>query len=116
MSAHTVSHSLDHPTDSTSHLVTEAKVLLDKAWDDIQPVGLSLLGFTAANLSDASSVQLGLDLFGRDPTQVDSTMDEVRDKFGNKALTRGSLVNHRPIEMPLRWPAWIHRLDQRTVT
>jgi DNA polymerase-4 len=101
MSGHTLSSTLEHPTDSTQLMAAVARRLLGSAWDDISEVGLGLLGFTAANLTDAEAVQLGLDFSGRDTTELDSTVDEVRARFGTTSLTRGSLLDHDPLEMPM---------------
>ena len=70
-------------------------------WPRIEPVGLGLLGFTAANLSEQNAVQLGFDFSGRDRNELDSTLDAVRERFGGEALTRGSLLGRSPIEMPV---------------
>jgi DNA polymerase-4 len=100
MESHTMSSSVSYPTHSTARLLEEAKVLLDRSWPEIEKVGLGLLGFTAANLSDASEVQMGLDFSGRNQGEIDSTIDSIRNRFGNSALKRGSLLRHDPIEMP----------------
>ncbi len=101
MSTHTMSSSLENPTDSTAHLLAEAKLLLERSWPEIHRLGLGLLGFTAANLSEAAAVQMALDFTGRNINEVDTTIDAVRDRFGNSALKRGSLLKHNPTEMPV---------------
>lgn len=100
-SIHTLSATFDHPTDETSTMLAESRRLLSDAWPEVERLGMSLLGFTAANLSTATTVQLGLDFSGRDTTRLDATVDAVRDRFGSTSLTRGSLVGHTPLEMPV---------------
>ncbi len=101
MSVHSLSSTLEHPTDSTAAMTAEGKRLLGSAWDEIETLGLGLLGFTAANLTAADAVQLGFDFTGRDRSELDSTIDEVRERFGTTSLTRGSLIDDDPIEMPV---------------
>jgi len=101
MAGHTSSSTLEHPTDSTQLLASEARRLLAEAWDEISAAGLGLVGLTAANLTDAEAVQLGLDFTGHDTTELDSTVDAVRARFGAASLTRGSLLGHDPVETPL---------------
>lgn len=101
MASHTMSQTLDHPTDDTAVMLRSARELLSIAWPRIEPVGLGLLGFTAANLSEQNAVQLGFDFSGRDRNELDSTLDAVRERFGGEALTRGSLLGRSPIEMPV---------------
>ncbi len=101
MSSHTISHTLEHPTDDTAVLLEAARELLELAWPRIEPIGLGLLAFTAANLSEQNAVQLGFDFTGRDRTELDSTLDEVRERFGGSAVTRGSLLGRDPVEAPV---------------
>jgi len=101
MASHTLSSTLAHPSDATGVLLAEARRLLDRAWPEIREHGLSLLGLTAANLCDADLVQLGFDFDGRDTTALDSTLDEVRRRFGTDAVQRGALLGRRVQEAPL---------------
>jgi DNA polymerase-4 len=100
MAGHTLSRTLDAPTDSTADLLAAARRLLDGAWDQVAASGLGLLGVSAANLVDATAVQLGLDLYGKDPTGLDAAVDAVRERFGSDAITRGRLLGDTPLEMP----------------
>lgn len=101
MESHTMSATLDHPTDDTATLLASAQKLLDAAWSAIDPAGLGLLGFSVANLLERQAVQLGFDFTGRDRTELDSTLDAVHARFGNEAITRGSLLGRSPMETPV---------------
>lgn len=101
MGSHTMSATLDHPTDDTTTLLAGARKLLEDAWPVIDPTGLGLLGFSVTNLSERHAVQLGFDFTGRDRTELDSTLDAVHQRFGNEAITRGSLLGRTPIETPV---------------
>lgn len=101
MESHTVSATLDHPTDDTATLLVGARKLLDTAWRTIDRAGLGLLGFGVANLSERQAVQLGFDFTGRDRSELDSTLDAVHSRFGNEAITRGSLLGRTPTETPV---------------
>ncbi len=101
MTSHTMSTTLGHPTDDTETLLDGARALLDTAWSEIERAGLGLLGFSVANLCEVQAVQLGFDFSGRDRTGLDSTLDEINERFGDRAITRGSLVDRTPTETPV---------------
>jgi DNA polymerase-4 len=56
--------------------------------------GLTLIGVALTNLSDQGGVQLRLP-FER-LRELDATLDEIRDRFGAAAITRGTLVGRDP--------------------
>ena len=101
MGSHTTSVTLDHPTDDTTTLLTGARKLLESAWTAIEPIGLGLLGFSVANLSERQAVQLGFDFTGRDRPDLDRTLDAVQARFGDQAITRGSLLGRTPMQTPV---------------
>ncbi|MFV0315649.1 MAG: DNA polymerase IV [Microthrixaceae bacterium] len=101
MAKHTMSQTLDHPSDDTALLLSAARGLLDLAWPRIEPVGLGLLSFSATNLSEQHAVQLGFDFTGRDRTELDNTLDDLRERFGTAAVTRGSLLGRTSNEAPV---------------
>lgn len=101
MESHTRSSTLEHPSDDTATLLTGAQGLLDSAWPAIERVGLGLLGFSVANLSERAAVQLGFDFTGRDRTELDPTLDAVHARFGAEAIVRGSLLGRAPRETPV---------------
>lgn len=101
MSTHTRSSTLEHPSDSTATMADEGRWLLREGWEEIESLGLGLLGFTAANLTRSDAVQLGLDFSGRDRTELDSTVDAVRERWGTTSIGRGSHLGNDPFEMPM---------------
>ena len=101
MAVHSRSHTLETPSDSTTAMANEGRRLLGESWPEMESKGLGLLGFTATNLTRADSVQLGLDFSGRDRSELDSTIDAVRDRYGTSSIQRGSHLGSEPIETPV---------------
>lgn len=102
----TRSHSLDRATDDTAVFLAIARTLLADAWPIADARGITLVGVTFANLDDDDAVQLMLPLRtgddgspAREP--VDRVVDDIRDRFGSRALTRAVLL-HRDegVSMP----------------
>ena len=58
---------------------------------------LALLGLSVGNLAgtDRQPEQLILPFGRKDRSQLDHTVDLLRDRFGAKALVRGSLLHRR---------------------
>jgi len=56
--------------------------------------GLTLIGISLTNLCDRNAVQLALP-FDR-TSGLDSALDELRERFGTKAISRGALVGRDP--------------------
>ena len=87
----------------------ESRVLLGAARDlmeAVQPMlrvrGCTLVGLSLTNLEDVDAVQLALPVDRARTLALDAAVDDVRDKFGSKLLTRGVLLGREPgIEMPL---------------
>ena len=98
----TRSQTLDRPTASTADILAAARGLLAVALPELERRGLTLVGLSVSNLEDARTVQLVLP-FALDPRDaLDQALDEVRDRFGSTAVTRGVLVGRRPdLTMPL---------------
>ena len=64
--------------------------------------GLTLIGLTIANLDDDLPLQLCLPLDAADSGLLDAALDEIRNRYGAAAVTRGVLVGRRPeLTMPL---------------
>jgi DNA polymerase-4 len=83
-------------------LLGAARELLEAAMPIIRTRGCTLVGLSLTNLEDVDAVQLA---FGVDRVRtlaLDAAVDEVREKFGSAAITRGVLVGRDSgIEMPL---------------
>jgi DNA polymerase-4 len=97
----TRSHTLPHPTASTEAVLATARALLCAAAPTIEERGLTLIGLSVTNLTDARAVQLALPLNGRAPDALDTAVDEVRERFGSSSITRAVLLGRRDFAMPL---------------
>lgn len=94
----TRSHTLAEPTARTATVLFAARELLAAAEPMIEQRGITLVGVALSNLEDSASGQLALD----DRTEtLDSTLDDLRERFGTDAITRAVLLDHdeRP-ELP----------------
>lgn len=92
LSRETRSRTLPAATDRTDLVLAAARDLLDARWAHLREVGCTLVGVTVSDLTPADAVQLTLDLDGHDRRTLDHTLDEVRDRFGSRAVTRASLL------------------------
>ncbi len=98
----TRSHSLPQATASTAEILAVARALVAASLPELERRGLTLIGVSVANLEDASAVQLVLPFDRVDREALDAALDEVRDRFGSSAITRGVLLGRDPgIAMPL---------------
>jgi DNA polymerase IV len=91
----TRSYTLPEATADTVRLLTAGRMLLADALPMIQRQGITLIGITFGNLFGADAVQLALPLDGQDTTAIDTTVDNLRDRFGSSAVTRGVLLGRR---------------------
>ena len=79
-----------------------ARWLLAGAMPAIERRGLTLVGLAVANLEDDRAVQLALPLDRHSGTDLDTALDEVRERFGSPAVTRAVLLGRAPaLAMPL---------------
>ncbi len=86
----TRSHTLGEPTDRTDTVLAAARGLLDAAQPIIEHRGITLVGVALTGLEDSGAAQLPLD----DRTAVlDSTLDELRERFGTEVITRAVLLD-----------------------
>ena len=92
----TRSHTLAHPTAHTAAVLDAARALLRLAADDVRTKGCTLVGITVANLTDAHAVQLALPFDGSAPPALDGALDDVRRRFGSRAVTRAVLAGTDP--------------------
>ncbi|MFB9833713.1 DNA polymerase IV [Actinoallomurus acaciae] len=83
---------LSQPTAETDAVLTAARALLEAAGDLVTDRGLTLLGVAVADLYDDDAVQPPLPFDRAEPTALDGTIDEARDRFGPSAITRGVLL------------------------
>jgi DNA polymerase-4 len=90
----TRSRTLAHPTAGTGTILAAARLLLSAARPMIERRGLTLLGITVANLSDHAQLELPLE--PRVDPALDLAIDEIRERFGNQAIRRGSNAPSTP--------------------
>jgi DNA polymerase-4 len=86
------SHTLWEATARTQTILTIGRVLLGAAMPMIRDRGITLIGVTLSNLDDDSAIQLALPFDRSLRSAVDTTLDEVRDRFGSSAITRAVLL------------------------
>jgi DNA polymerase-4 len=90
----TRSHTIAEATADTHAILKIAIALLAQSRPMIERRGLTLIGIALTNLTDQGAVQLVLP-FERS-RDLDRALDEVRERFGTAAITRGVLVGRDP--------------------
>jgi DNA polymerase IV len=88
----TRSHTLPQATTSTDTVLTAARSLVHSALPMLEQRGVTLVGISVANLENVRDVQLLLPFDGRQQEALDAVVDEVRERFGSKAITRAVLL------------------------
>lgn len=91
----TRSHTLAKESWHTATILQAVHRLHRQAEDLIATRGLTLIGIAVANLDGDGAVQLELPLHAHTGGELDSAMDQVRDRFGSAALTRASLLGRQ---------------------
>ncbi len=86
----TRSHTLPAATGETRIVLSAARALLAAVMPVVERDGLTLVGITVANLDDDDQLVLPLERGGA--AQLDAALDELRDRFGVDAITRGVLL------------------------
>jgi DNA polymerase-4 len=98
----TRSHTLPRATAESQAVLAAARELLAGARPTIERRGLTLVGLSVANLEDEWAVQLTLPFQRPRWPELDAALDEVRDRFGANAVTRGVLLGRdQGLTMPL---------------
>jgi DNA polymerase-4 len=96
----TRSQTMGEPTAQTQTILRTATDLLSESMPMIRRRGITLIGIALTNLGDEGAIQLTLP-FNR-ARDLDAALDQVRDRFGSSAITRGVLVGRDPgISVPL---------------
>ncbi|SOX56667.1 DNA polymerase IV [Mycobacterium ahvazicum] len=97
----TRSHTMPGATASTQPILAVARGLVASAAPAIAQRGLTLVGFAVSGIDRSGAQQLMLPLY-ENSLAVDAAVDQVRERFGKSALTRGVLIGRDAgIEMPL---------------
>jgi DNA polymerase-4 len=98
----TRSHTLWEATARTQTILTVGRVLLAAAMPMIRDRGITLIGLTLSNLDDDAAIQLALPFDRSLTAAIDTTLDEVRDRFGSSSITRAVLLGRRQgLSVPL---------------
>jgi DNA polymerase-4 len=90
------SHTVANPTNDTAPVLAVARSLLDTAMPLITERGLTLIGLAVANLDGDDAVQLTLPFDRSGATALDGVLDEVRDRFGTRAVGRAVHLGRAP--------------------
>ncbi|HEX2302243.1 MAG TPA: DNA polymerase IV [Gaiella sp.] len=88
----TRSHTLPWATAETQVILAGARGLLSTSRPLIEHRGLTLVGISVANLENARGSQLVLPLYGTRGVDLDAAIDEIRERFGSRAITRAVLL------------------------
>jgi DNA polymerase-4 len=98
----TRSHTLTHPTAETATVLSTARALLASLDPLVRTRGLTLVGVAVANLENDRPLQLPLPLDPAAGGALDAALDEIRDRYGTRAVGRAVLLHRSPgVEMPL---------------
>ena len=98
----TRSETMPQATARTQPILETARDLLGVAKPLIDAQGITLVGLSLTNLEDENRVQLALPFERRHDAALDFALDQVRDRYGSAAITRGVLVGRDPgVVMPL---------------
>ncbi len=91
----TRSQTMLEATNRTEDILATARSLLRGAMPTIERDGITLVGLSLTNLEDDDGVQLALPIGGQRGRTLDTTIDDVRDRFGTEAITRAVLVGRK---------------------
>ena len=98
----TRSHTLPVATAQTHEILATARGLLTTAMPMIERQGITLVGVAVGNLDDDSAIQLALPFDRHSGGALDAAVDEVRDRYGSKAVTRAVLLGRdQGLSVPL---------------
>ena len=102
LSRATRSHTMPEATAQTQRILAHARDLLGAATPTIERRGITLIGLTLTNLENDDAVQLTFPMDGRWDPGLDAALDDLRDRFGSSAVTRGVLLGRsQGISVPL---------------
>jgi len=95
------SQTLRCATSSTKPVLAAARTLVAEAGPLIAERGLTMIGFSVANIDRSGAQQLELPFDGTPQLALDEAVDLVRRRYGTAALRRGVLLGRNPgLEMP----------------
>jgi DNA polymerase IV len=91
----TRSRTLPQVTAGSEPILAAARSLARESMPEIERRGLTMIGLTLQGLGDGGAVQLELPV-GRSSPALDRALDEVHERFGSDAMTRGGTRGVRP--------------------
>jgi DNA polymerase-4 len=98
----TRSHSTPAPTAETEAVLGVARALLAAAMPLVEERGITLLGLAVGNLDDEGApVQLALPFDRHAGGALDHALDDIRDRFGTRAVMRTVLLGREHMAMPI---------------
>ncbi len=98
----TRSHTLPQATAETARILAVARGLLASLEPVVRRRGLTLVGVAVANLDDDAPLQLPLPLDPWAGGALDTAVDEIRDRYGARAVGRAVLLHRAEgLTMPL---------------
>jgi DNA polymerase IV len=98
----TRSHTLPRATAHTETILATARWLLASALPIVERRGITLVGIAVGNLENDRIVQLPLPFQPGSGGELDSAVDDVRDRYGTDAVTRAVLLGRdQGFSMPL---------------
>ena len=102
LSRATRSHTLPQATAQTQTILAIARDLMTEATPLIETQGLTLVGLTLTNLDNDSAIQLALPFDRRWVPSLDAALDDLSERFGSAAVTRGVLLGRdQGLSVPL---------------
>ncbi|QNE20216.1 DNA polymerase IV [Kribbella qitaiheensis] len=88
----TRSHTLPQATGQTRAILITARSLMAAARPMIEKQGITMVGISVGNLENEATLQLALPYDKAANDELDSALDQLRDRFGSNAVTRGTLL------------------------
>jgi DNA polymerase IV len=88
----TRSHTFPCATAQTDAILTATRMLMAATRPEIERRRLTLVGIAVANLENADAMQLSLPLDGHDRDALDAVLDDVRGRYGPRAIVRAVLL------------------------
>ena len=102
LSRATRSHTLPEATAQTQTILATARKLVTSATPIIESQGITLIGLTLTNLDNDDAIQLALQFDRRWVPDLDTALDDLRDRFGSSAITRAVLLGRdQGLSVPL---------------
>jgi len=92
----TRSRSLRAPTDRTAILLTVARALLAVAHTEIAERGITLIGISLSQLDRVDRVHPELPIDWGDEARLDTVLDDLRDRYGAKSVSRAAQLGRDP--------------------